>query len=206
MQIVDTAGWFSLHASADSEARVNRGGPFACNRFAPIGAISVAVELLLHRCDRVLCNLGHAELHHGLGLDLDGLTRLRVAAKTRLALCLYQLADTRNGELAILLGLFHCGLCQQFQETCGLLVGQFELLRQVANQRCLCHSLCHVLLLLTFDIESKVCSPCPHKVFVKRIQFCNAKSPMFMRVRRTVPQFTFSLSKRFVNSLSSVST
>jgi hypothetical protein len=38
------------------------------------------------------------------------------------------------------------------------------------------------------------------------IQFCNAKSPVFMRVRRTVPQFTFSLSAHFVNSLSSVST
>jgi len=38
------------------------------------------------------------------------------------------------------------------------------------------------------------------------IQFGNAKSPVFMRVRRTVPQFTFSLSARFVNSLSSVST
>jgi len=29
---------------------------------------------------------------------------------------------------------------------------------------------------------------------------------MFMRVRRTVPQFTFSLSARFVNGISSVST
>ena len=29
---------------------------------------------------------------------------------------------------------------------------------------------------------------------------------MFMRVRRTVPQFTFSLSERFVNRISSVST
>jgi hypothetical protein len=38
------------------------------------------------------------------------------------------------------------------------------------------------------------------------IQFGNAKSPVFMRVRRTVPQFTFSLSAHFVNSLSSVST
>src|ERR1700722_15134899 len=38
------------------------------------------------------------------------------------------------------------------------------------------------------------------------IQFGNAKSPVFMRVRRTVPQFTFSLSARFVNSLSLVST
>jgi hypothetical protein len=38
------------------------------------------------------------------------------------------------------------------------------------------------------------------------IQFGNAKSPVFMRVRRTVPQFTFSLSAHFVNSISSVST
>jgi hypothetical protein len=34
----------------------------------------------------------------------------------------------------------------------------------------------------------------------------NAKSSMFMRVQRTVPQFTFILSKRFVNHNSSVST
>jgi hypothetical protein len=34
----------------------------------------------------------------------------------------------------------------------------------------------------------------------------NAKSPMFMRVRRTVPQFTFILSERFVNRNPSVST
>jgi len=29
---------------------------------------------------------------------------------------------------------------------------------------------------------------------------------MFMRVRRTVPQFTFGFSERFVNRISSVST
>src|SRR5882757_9355853 len=34
----------------------------------------------------------------------------------------------------------------------------------------------------------------------------NAKSSMFMRVRRTVPQFTFSFSASFVNLISSVST
>jgi hypothetical protein len=33
-----------------------------------------------------------------------------------------------------------------------------------------------------------------------------AKSPVFMRVRRTVPHFTFTLSASFVNNLSSVST
>jgi hypothetical protein len=32
------------------------------------------------------------------------------------------------------------------------------------------------------------------------------ESSVFMRVRRTVPQFTFSLSVRFVNHISSVST
>src|SRR5271167_2500353 len=36
--------------------------------------------------------------------------------------------------------------------------------------------------------------------------FFNAKSSMFMRVRRTVPQFTFILSRRFVNHKSLVST
>jgi len=39
-----------------------------------------------------------------------------------------------------------------------------------------------------------------------RIKVSNAKSSMFMRVRRTVPHFTFILSKRFVNHNSRVST
>jgi hypothetical protein len=39
-----------------------------------------------------------------------------------------------------------------------------------------------------------------------RTLFYTAKSPMFMRVRRTVPQFTFILSERFVNHNPSVST
>jgi len=34
----------------------------------------------------------------------------------------------------------------------------------------------------------------------------DARSSMFMRVRRTVPQFTFSLSASFVNTICSVST
>src|ERR1700751_1779256 len=55
-------------------------------------------------------------------------------------------------------------------------------------------------------MNSRVCSPCPHKDFVKPHPVSNAKSSMFMRVRRTVPQFTFILSERFVNRNSSVST
>jgi hypothetical protein len=55
-------------------------------------------------------------------------------------------------------------------------------------------------------MDSRVCSPCPHKDFVKPHPVSNAKSSMFMRVRRTLPQFTFILSERFVNRNSSVST
>jgi hypothetical protein len=55
-------------------------------------------------------------------------------------------------------------------------------------------------------MDSRVCSPCPHKDFVKPHPVSNAKSSMFMRLRRTVPQFTFILSERFVNRNSSVST
>src|ERR1700727_3057732 len=40
----------------------------------------------------------------------------------------------------------------------------------------------------------------------KSLPVSSAKSSMFMRVRRTVPQFTFILSRRFVNHNSSVST
>src|ERR1700733_197672 len=40
----------------------------------------------------------------------------------------------------------------------------------------------------------------------KSLPVSDAKSSMFMRVRRTVPQFTFILSKRFVNHNSRVST
>jgi hypothetical protein len=98
----------------------------------------------------VFGDLGDAELDHGLGLDLDGLSGLGIATEAGLALCLHQFADAGNGELAVLLGLFDCGLSQQFEGGCSLLVGDLELLRHVANQCCLCHSLCHVLLLLAF--------------------------------------------------------
>jgi hypothetical protein len=39
-----------------------------------------------------------------------------------------------------------------------------------------------------------------------RTCFFKCESSVFMRVRRTVPHFTFSLSGRFVNQISSVST
>jgi hypothetical protein len=49
----------------------------------------IAAELLLDRRDHVLGSLGYAELHHRLGLDLDGRAGLRVAAYAGLALCFH---------------------------------------------------------------------------------------------------------------------
>jgi hypothetical protein len=48
--------------------------------------------------------------------------------------------------------------------------------------------------------------PGQHQSEEKPHPVSNAKSSMFMRVRRTVPQFTFILSERFVNRKTSVST
>src|SRR6201994_3089177 len=63
--------------------------------------------LLLRRRDRVLRRLRHAELHHGLCLDLDRLARLRIAAHARLALCLHQSAQSRDHEYAVFLGILY---------------------------------------------------------------------------------------------------
>jgi hypothetical protein len=60
--------------------------------------------LLLGGRDDVLGGLGHAELDHGLGLDLDGCAGLGVAADAGLALCLYEAADAGDNEDAVLLG------------------------------------------------------------------------------------------------------
>src|ERR1700734_4440229 len=76
-------------------------------------------KLLLDRSDGVLGDLGDAELDHGLGLDLDGLAGLGVATEASLALCLHQLADAGNGELAILLGLLDGGLSEGLEKSRG---------------------------------------------------------------------------------------
>ncbi|WP_188552615.1 hypothetical protein [Edaphobacter dinghuensis] len=44
------------------------------------------------------------------------------------------------------------------------------------------------------------------KIGGEKHPWMDACSSMFMRVRRTVPQFTFGFSARFVNRISSVST
>jgi protein-S-isoprenylcysteine O-methyltransferase Ste14 len=86
--------------------------------------------LLLRWGDRVLGGLGHAELDHRLGLDLDGFAGLRVASDAGLALRLHQAADAGNHKYAVLLGFLDGRLCQKVQEGCHLLVGQFQFLGQ----------------------------------------------------------------------------
>src|ERR1019366_2707863 len=85
-----------------------------------------APGLLLWRSDGVLGDLGDAELDHSLGLDLDWLAGLRVAAHARLAFCLHQFADAGDGELAVLLGFLNGQLCQKLKAGGCLLVGDFE--------------------------------------------------------------------------------
>src|SRR5258708_12270568 len=48
----------------------------------------------------VLKRLRRAQTHHRLGLDLDGLTGLRITAHARLAVRLYGAADVGDDELA----------------------------------------------------------------------------------------------------------
>src|SRR5579862_7107947 len=99
--------------------------------------------LLLDWSDDVLGSLGYAELHDGLGLDLDGRAGLRVAANAGLALCLYETADSRDDEYPVLLCLFDGGLGEQVEEGANLLVGEFELFSHVTDQGCLGQSSCH---------------------------------------------------------------
>jgi hypothetical protein len=117
---------------------LRRGGAVAAAADALLRA-----ELFLYGCDGVLRDLGDAELDHGLGLDLDGLAGLGVATEASLALSLDELADAGDGELAVLLGFLDGGLSERFEESGGLLVGELELLCEQADERCLCHSLCH---------------------------------------------------------------
>ena len=124
-----------------AERRVKRHLPNS----KPIG------RLFFRRSDGVFCSLCDAELDHGLGLDLDGFAGLRVATKACLAICLNQFADAGDGELAVFLCFLDGCLCQQIEEGCGLLVGQFDLFCQYADERCFCQSFCHVCCSLVTD-------------------------------------------------------
>src|SRR6185503_18451789 len=84
--------------------------------------------------NRVLRGFGDAELHDCLGFDLDGFAGLRIASNAGLAVGLYQAANTRNYEYAILLGLFDGCVGQVLEECCCGLIVRSHLLCQVTNE------------------------------------------------------------------------
>src|SRR5215468_2949517 len=99
-------------------------------------------ELLLGS-DRVLGSLGQVELRSGLGLDLDGFARLRIASHASLAVHLLQAAQTGYDENPVLLGFLDGGVSESLQERRRGLVGRLELLCEVTHQLCLGHTCSH---------------------------------------------------------------
>src|SRR2546426_2149985 len=73
----------------------------------------------------VLEGLGSAQAHHGLGLDLDGLAGLRVAAHARLAVGFHRAADIGDDEFSrSALALSYRQLEELFKKhRCSLLRG-----------------------------------------------------------------------------------
>src|SRR6266446_1922943 len=73
----------------------------------------------------VLEGLGSAQAHHGLGLDLDGLAGLRVAAHARLAVGFHRTADIGDDEFSrSALALSYRQLEELLKKhRCGLLRG-----------------------------------------------------------------------------------
>src|ERR1700688_3479297 len=113
----------------------------------PGGSSSIpAPEVLLQ--DGVFECFRCAQTHNGLGLDLDGLARGRIATQTRLAMRLDGAADARDYKLARALGLFHSQLEQFVEESHGLLLGnglfrRAYLLSDVRNNLGLAQRICH---------------------------------------------------------------
>src|SRR5579864_5359068 len=93
--------------------------------------------------DRVLRGFRDAELHNGLGLDLNGLAGLRVASHAGFTVRFHQAANAGNDEYAALLGFFNRGVGQMLQERRRGLVVNLRLLRQVTYELCFGHARCH---------------------------------------------------------------
>src|SRR5258707_6503105 len=66
----------------------------------------VDFEKLFLGSNCVFYGFGHAELHYGLGFDLDGFAGLRVASHASFAVGLYQAAQAGNHGDAVFLGFF----------------------------------------------------------------------------------------------------
>src|SRR6202047_3878466 len=130
-------------SAVDSSAERRMGKSLALPHSATLDFATRRPSLLLDRGDDVLGSLGYAELHHGLGLDLDRRAGLRVAANAGLALSLDEAADARDDEYPILLGLLDGCLGECVEEGADLLVGELEFFRHETDEGCLGQSSCH---------------------------------------------------------------
>src|SRR5579862_4327608 len=154
-------------------------------------------ELLLRRRDCVLGGLRDAELHDGLGLDLDLFAGLRVAAHAGLALCLHEAAEARNHEYAVLLGFLDRGVREQIQESSGLLVCELGLLCESTDQSGFGHCCCHrdFLLCVAYPERSKRSAVDTSGSKLRQ----TTEQPVMTRVRKNLPPLTLRLSKTIVN-------
>src|SRR5579872_1478910 len=118
--------------------RKNKGRP------GPAFEFNLKQKLRLLGGDRVLRGLGHAELHDGLSLDLDGFAGLRVASHASLAVRLHQTAEAGHYENAVLLGFFDSGVGQVLQKRRRGFVGELGFLGQMPNELCLGQTCSHV--------------------------------------------------------------
>src|ERR1700686_1523659 len=99
-----------------------RNGP---SGHSPEGAFRTTIlgQDLLYRSDRILCRLRNPEFDCRLCLYFDRLAGLRISPHARCALSLHELAEPRDGELAVLLRLLNGCLGQQIEEAPCLLRG-----------------------------------------------------------------------------------
>src|SRR5258707_14428885 len=67
---------------------------------------SVSARLLLYPKNRIFCRLGDAKFNDGFGWNLDLLLRLRIKARARFSLLLYELAKTGQDKFAVLFNRF----------------------------------------------------------------------------------------------------
>src|SRR5260370_29007264 len=93
----------------------------------------------------VLEGLGGAQAHHGLGLDLDGLAGLRVAAHARLAVGFHRAADIGDDEFSrSALALSYRQFEELFKKHRFGLLRRAALFSNVRHDLRLAHRLCHL--------------------------------------------------------------
>src|SRR4029077_16698098 len=122
-----------------------------------IAAATLGVRCVRARClavrnllqYRVFKGLRGAQAHYRLGLDLDGLTGLRIAAHARLAVRFYGAADVWDDELAGAALAFSYGELEKlFKEKYRRLFRSAALLGDVRHNLGLAHWLsCHLVFL-----------------------------------------------------------